>query len=67
MTFSCTNPACGWRGEQTRLSPFCPLCGSHVEDPDLLERKAMRLDAGFSEADAERLAKEDLEKWEAES
>ena len=63
MTYVCTNPACGWRGGPTRLSPFCPLCGALVEDLDHLERKAIRQDAGFSEEDAERLAKEDMEKW----
>jgi hypothetical protein len=33
------------------------------DNVDLQERIAMRREAGFSEADAERLAKEDMEKW----
>ena len=75
MTYSCTNPACGWRGNTPGLlsrNPhkprklYCPECKSEIEDLDLLERKAIRQDAGFSEEDAERLAREDLEKWEKE-
>jgi hypothetical protein len=81
MTYSCTNPECGWRGEDPGYyqsdgrdmfgypieALFCPLCLSPVEDLDLQERIAMRRDAGFSEEDAERLAMEDMEKWREES
>ena len=71
MTYSCTNAACGWKGDSIYSRPVyglisgitCPLCDSPVEDLDLLERKAIRQDAGFSEKDAERLAIEDLKKW----
>ena len=76
-TYRCTNPACGWQSIERiawRMAyaayrghvALCPKCGFHIEDLDLLERKAIREDAGFSEEDAERLAKEDMEKWREE-
>jgi hypothetical protein len=39
----------------------------NTEDLDFLERAAIREEAPLSREDAERLAKEDLEKWREES
>jgi hypothetical protein len=69
MTYRCTNPKCERKGKEPTVDLYahnlsiCPECGFLTEDLDLLERKAIRQDAGFSKEEAERLAIEDLEKW----
>ena len=76
MAYTCTNPACTWRDKDpkmglllskystaTNMGEVCPKCGFQVEDLDFLERVAIREEAPMSREDAERLAREDLEKW----
>jgi len=61
-------PRCDWNGDSPvhlhlHAPRRCPVCGSQVEDLDFLERAAIREEAPMDREDAERLAREDLEKW----
>ena len=65
MTYTCTNPACTWTGEPLWIGyAVCRQCASPAEDLDWQERAAIREEAPMSREDAERLAREDLEKGE---